>query len=190
MRKVFLLIIACLLLHAGALVIPAWSAGAEESRVLPAVPNAPVSPLPGPAVNEEKFDTSSPSPLDRFLNIRFYVNVVLALLVISGAIYLTLRLFYGGGISPKAGGTAGRKKALRILEKQALTPQKFLCVVEAADRYYLLGVGESQINVLTELEREKAAALYPQGEAISAEFSPFQIYLANLFAKKGSRKQS
>lgn len=175
---------------AGALVIPARPVGAEEGRGLPAVSSVPAAPLPGTAINDDKFDANSPSTLDRFLNLRFYINIVLALLVISGAIYVTLQLFYGGGISPKTGGAAGRKKALRILEKQALTPQKFLCVVEAAERYYLLGVGESQISVLTELEKEKAAALYPQGEAISAEFSPFQIYLANLFAKKGSRKQS
>jgi flagellar biosynthetic protein FliO len=162
--------------------------GAEESGRLPAVSEAPVAPAPADKAGEDRLDAGTLSPLDRFLNLRFYINLVLALLVISGAIYLTLRIFYGSGMS--VGITQGRKRALRILEKQALTPQKFLCVVEAAERCYLLGVSDSQISMLTELDREKVAALHPQGEPSSVEMSAWQACLTGLFTKKGSRKQS
>lgn len=49
-----------------------------------------------------------------------------------------------------------RTKTIRLLERVPIDQRKSLLVVEIQDKVYLIGSAEGQINILMELDREKA----------------------------------
>ncbi|MFH7321220.1 flagellar biosynthetic protein FliO [Desulfurivibrio sp. D14AmB] len=52
-------------------------------------------------------------------------------------------------------GAAGPGGLLKVIETRPLGPKRYLAVVSAADQYFLLGVSEQQINLLSPLDNQE-----------------------------------
>ena len=52
-------------------------------------------------------------------------------------------------------GSGGRGELLQVLETKPLGPRKYLTVVAAAGHYFLLGVADQQINLISRLENHE-----------------------------------
>ena len=79
-------------------------------------------------------------------------RIGLSLLVIVAFIYgmvLLLRKLSGN----KLGGSS-RNKTVHLIEQTYLAPKKSVCLLKLADRAVLVGVTETQISMLTEMEWE------------------------------------
>jgi len=90
------------------------------------------------------------------------------LVVVCGGAWLILRVFYAkaGGMSTFGGfGTGARRRYIRVLERNVISPQKALLLVDVAGRVLLLGVSEQQIRTLAELDADdlEAGASQPVG---------------------------
>ena len=80
------------------------------------------------------------------------------------------------------GAQHSRTKTIRILERMPIDQRKSLLIVEIQEKVYLLGSAEGQINILMELDREKALAV----EAPPAKPASF----ADVLKKTLSREKS
>ncbi len=76
-------------------------------------------------------------------------RIVVALLVIVVIIYAAvflLRRLSGSRLS------GGRGKTIQVIEQTYLAPKKSVCLLKLADRAVLIGITDTSINMLTELE--------------------------------------
>lgn len=76
-------------------------------------------------------------------------RIAISLVVIIGIIYLTvflLRKLSGN----RLGGSKGT--AIQIIEQTYLAPKKSVCLLKLADRAVLVGITDTSINLLTELD--------------------------------------
>lgn len=128
----------------------------------PAVSQAPgMSPQQSESIwQDEENDTSR----EKRMRDSFYRRIALtlfSLMIVSLIAILVLRYVYARqGFIP---GFTQKEKLIRIVERQVLTPQKSLVLVEIAGRYLLLGVSEAKIDYLAEIEgdRIKSEAVEP-----------------------------
>ena len=128
-----------------------------------------------PLLFDETPDAASPDGLPYeaprmgsvILRMALGLVVVTALLVIGLVAYQRL--------SRRGMGIGGAARPLRIVDKVALGPKKWVCLLNAGGRYLLLGVAEKDVNLLTELfppeesdEGADFASLMRQGEPAGA----------------------
>jgi flagellar protein FliO/FliZ len=76
-------------------------------------------------------------------------RIAISLVIIIGIIYLTvflLRKLSGNRLGGKKGTT------IQIVEQAYLAPKKSVCLLKLADRAVLVGITDTNINLLTELE--------------------------------------
>jgi len=83
-------------------------------------------------------------------------RIAITLCIVVAIIYLAvfmLRKLSGGRISGP-----GTGKTIRVIEQTYLAPKKSVCLLKLGDRAVLVGITETNINLLTELEWETLPA--------------------------------
>jgi flagellar protein FliO/FliZ len=96
--------------------------------------------------------------------------------IIVVLIYVVLKKFL-----PMLARTTGlRERSVKILERLPLDQKRSLLVIEVQEKCYLLGVGEGQINVLMELDRDKLQSKAPSESAPTS----FELTLKRMFQKQ------
>jgi len=119
---------------------------AEADRVVDAqqpAAGAPPTQTPEPAFT----GTALPSLL------RLASAMVIVIACIYGAIWLLRRLM------GRKGGLRGNSGSLEVLETACVAPKKTVSLIRVADKAVLVGITESNMSVLTELDPEQTAAL-------------------------------
>ncbi|HET98334.1 MAG TPA: flagellar biosynthetic protein FliO [Desulfurivibrio alkaliphilus] len=74
------------------------------------------------------------------------------LVLIIGLMLFIAAILRKMGLHQKAAGAGG---LLKVIETRPLGPKRYLAVVAAADQYFLLGVSEQQINLLSPLDNHE-----------------------------------
>lgn len=74
------------------------------------------------------------------------LSLLLVIVVIYGTVFL-MRKLTGNRLAG-----AGSKKSVQLIEQTYLAPKKSVCLVKLADRAVLLGMTDTQINFLTEID--------------------------------------
>lgn len=83
------------------------------------------------------------------INIKDILSLILA---ITGIILVLFLTYYGTKWLSKKSGSVLKSKYMNITDRMMLGQNKFLAIAEINGRYYLLGVTESNISILKELE--------------------------------------
>lgn len=90
------------------------------------------------------------------------------LLAISVLVYVALRWvgprLFRWNFSPHG--------SMAVLDRLPLGGHKSVCVVRAVGRYYLIGVTDSQVRLLTELDAQEVESRYPDKARSSLETRP------------------
>ncbi|MFU8819104.1 MAG: flagellar biosynthetic protein FliO [Desulfurivibrio sp.] len=73
--------------------------------------------------------------------------LIIGLMLFIAAVLRKLGLHQGAG---------GGGELLKVIETRPLGPKRYLAVVAAADQYFLLGISDQQINLLSRLDNEAA----------------------------------
>lgn len=107
-----------------------------------------------------------------------YVLVCATLLLALGGLAWLMRRMVGGAVRAKAGG-----RSLQVLDVLPLGGKQRVCVVRCYDRTFVLGVGEKEIGLISEID---AAVSIPVAPATPNKGS-FQDILARL--RGGSRAE-
>ena len=108
------------------------------------------------------------------------------LVLVCVAAWLTVKFLYGRGPMNRFG---FGKQLVRVVDRYQLAAQRYLLTVEIGGKYYLLGVTEQSINMLTQLD----------GDALAKDITwsgqnetgiPFNTYLSALSRRwKRTRKE-
>lgn len=113
----------------------------------------------------------------------FWGQLGLTLFVLLGVMLLipiTLRLLYG-----RSAGLAGRRNAMvKVLERQMLQSNKSVYVIEAAGRYYLIGVADAQMTTLAELDAPTVEARLGEAPAAGSTAQSFTGLLGGLLGRR------
>lgn len=80
--------------------------------------------------------------------------------------------YLAGWTSGAARFSRNRGGRLRLLERMSLGREQYLAVVQAGEKYLLLGVTGSQITLLRELSAEEASAWIEEETGISPDGGP------------------
>ncbi|MCI8525571.1 MAG: flagellar biosynthetic protein FliO [Oscillospiraceae bacterium] len=110
--------------------------------------------------------------------------VLLCVLVIVGAAYWFTKHVVGQRLGGRIG--LGRTDGLRVLTRAQLGRDQSLLVVQAGERYFLLGAAPSGITLLAEFTQEEAEAWKPQDPPADAPPS-FQEALKTVIRGKMKR---
>ncbi len=99
--------------------------------------------------------TQGTSMLDNILSLLW---VLVCVLVIIALAYLFTKYVAGKG----AGflGPGGGSDRFKVLARLSLGREQSLVLVQAGERYFLLGVASAGVSLVSELSREEAQALY------------------------------
>ena len=113
---------------------------------------------------------------------RIVLSLGIIILVIYATVFL-LRKLSGGKVS------GGRGKTIQVIEQTYLAPKKSVCLVKMADRAVLIGVTDTTISLLTELDWD--ALPHETASKANPPQAGFQSVLAEslgkLFTGKGRR---
>ena len=91
------------------------------------------------------------------------LGMLVAIVVVIGLAYWVTRFIAGKGSLPSFG--AGRKDdKLSVLVQMPIGKDQRLAVVQAGERYLLVGVTAQNISLLSELTAEEAAYWLPKNE--------------------------
>jgi len=85
-----------------------------------------------------------------------FMPMVLALVVVLGLLGAAVWVLRRAGIAPRAG-----SQQLRIVTQLALGPRERVLIVEAGDRWWLLGVGAGGVTRLGTMPKGESAAAAP-----------------------------
>ena len=113
------------------------------------------------------------------------LGVLLVLLLVLGGCYLFTR-WAGTGLGGRFGLTASGSH-LRVLERLPVGRDQALLVVEAANRYFLIGSSPSGFSLLAELTEEEGAQWTspPPSDSSARSAAPdFREWLGKLREKK------
>jgi len=91
------------------------------------------------------------------------LQMILVLVAICALAYAVLRY----GVRRFQAGPLGRSRGMRVVQRLGLEPRRSLYVVEIGKKYFVVGVGEGGVSLLSELDAETAAGLEraePSGE--------------------------
>ena len=97
------------------------------------------------------------------------ISLLAVLVVIWVAVQVIRRL-------PGRAGTGVRRSCVRVVDRTYLAPKKTICIVQIGSRYMALGVTESQISALGDLDEEDVQHPVQADSEGSA-----QVPFANLF---------
>ena len=99
------------------------------------------------------------------------VWLLVCVLVIIALAYLFTKYVAGRGYG--ALGMSGGNGRFKVLARLSLGREQSLALVQAGERYLLLGVAPSGVSLVAELTREEAEALYtpPAGQPAPPGFS-------------------
>lgn len=132
------------------LIIPAtvWSTEDGKEVIGENVANIAEQEKVAAATPAKEADIVMPSLTDSVLPslTKIGLSLLLVIVVIYGTIYL-MRKLSGNRLAG-----AGSKKLVQLIEQTYLAPKKSVCLVKLADRAVLLGMTDTQINFLTEIE--------------------------------------
>ncbi len=124
----------------------AWDARAETGQN-----QTPAEPPPATASqNTTETDATVPSVTEEILPTLSRIGV--SLLVIVVIIYATVFLLKK--LSGNKIGGAGKNKTVTVIEQTYIAPKKSVCLLKIADRAVLVGITDTNINMLTECEWE------------------------------------
>lgn len=118
------------------------------------------------------------------------LKAVGALILIIGLLLLLAALVKKMGINRGFGKGGG---LIRVVETRSLGPRKYLAVVEGAGEFFLLGVSDQQISLLTplnnqELIRQELIRQNPTQGSADNESSGFAAYLANVLKQRNPKE--
>lgn len=96
--------------------------------------------------------------------------LVCVVLILGLAYWFTKRVAAPGGLGALV--AAPGTEQLKVLARLALGKEQLLVVVQAGERYFLLGVTQSAVSTLAEFTREEAEAWFagPDGPAAPPSF--------------------
>ena len=113
------------------------------------------------------------------------IKMGLFLGLIIGLIYVSLYLLKRYVYRPISNNSGG---VFQILESTSIAPKKSLLLVKVLDRLLVLGVSESQINALAEIEEASVRELVSKLKTNATHSGDnFQTYLGN-FLKRAKRQ--
>lgn len=90
------------------------------------------------------------------LVVRMVLSLGVVLMLIWGAVYVLQRI---SGKNGQLGG--GNASHIRVLDRAYLAPKKAVYVLQIGSRTFAVGVTDTQISPLTELDSEETRAAYP-----------------------------
>ncbi len=113
---------------------------------------------------------------------RIVLSLGIIILVIYATVFL-LRKLSGGKVS------GGRGRTIQVIEQTYLAPKKSVCLVKMADRAVLIGVTDTTISLLTELDWDALPPeTAPKANSPQAGFQGILTEsLGKLFTGKGRR---
>lgn len=135
------------------LLVAAGGGGAE-----PQSGEVPLTPAADPALRD--------APLAGAPDIGIFgllVKVVLVLAFICAIIYGMFWL-----IAKKGRAHSGRYGLLRLVETMPLGQNRFVGIIEVAQRYFVIGIGDHGVNPIAELDAPEIAGLAKQDDAVAA----------------------
>ena len=110
----------------------------------------------------------NPSPVSWWSTLAYLVSLLAVFAFVVVMAYLAMRLL-GGHLGRRLAGDGGR-----VLENLALGPRMSVCLVEMADRVFLLGVTEQNVTLLSEItDEEEIDRLRRQSLARSVDMGMF-----------------
>ncbi|CAM2009352.1 flagellar biosynthetic protein FliO [Acanthopleuribacter pedis] len=124
----------------------------QSAETQPAENDPPVAdrdPDQGFLISGERPDVKPPIPGNEHLGGAF-LKMLLALGIVIGAIFAFS--YFAKRVLPKQFGIAGGAGNMRLVQNLALGPNRFISLVEVDGRRFLLGVTETQINLLNALD--------------------------------------
>ena len=125
------------------LVQPMWAQAADSTAVAPAI-----------ALQDEADPTAG--GVDAYgLMARMALSLVVVVAVICGVLALLRRLSGRNGL-PGSG-----KSRIRVLERSYIAPKKAVYIVQVGERSLALGVTDTQLTTLAELDPVETLAAYP-----------------------------
>jgi len=95
--------------------------------------------------------------LDNILSVMWLLACVLVVIALA---YLFTK--YVAGRNGSFLGAGGGTDLFKVLARLSLGREQSLILVQAGERYLLLGVAASGVSLVAELTREEAQALYPR----------------------------
>lgn len=110
---------------------------------------------------------------------KYILKTIFALSIISLAIFLVIKLFIK---TPKNIINEDQKNIINLLGSIPLAPNRYLQLVEVAQKVLLLGITENNISILTEIKDKEQIDLIKtyQSKALSKEGFPFGFYLSKM----------
>lgn len=80
-----------------------------------------------------------------------FLKMVFGLVLVLGLIFFLLRY-----VLPRTRmGQSGTRSWMKMMERVSVGPQAHLTVVKILERYFILGVTENSVNLVTELSKEE-----------------------------------
>lgn len=179
---------------------PSVASSAAKGKAAQASPE-PEAASAGAAAPAEKAPTILPTREDgppqltggQDINWGRQITVTIVwLLVICGAAWAVLRLFYQR--SGMLGMGMGRRRLMRVLDRHILSPQKSILILEVGSKILVVGVADQAMTTLAELDPEDLPAIASQPADIArpaVEAAPpaagteaFQDQLTSLFGRR------
>ena len=121
--------------------ICAWGTPADSSGT------PGYAPLQDPVLSEGLPDTYA-------VLARLGLSLLAVIVLICGALLLVRRLSHRGRSGP------GRSR-IRVLERKFIAPKRAVYVIQVGDRTLAVGVSDTQMSTLAELDPEETLAAYP-----------------------------
>jgi len=109
--------------------------------------------------------------------------LILRMIIFLGLILIIIFFVLKKVLPAVMPGVRYRTKNIHILERVPIDQRKSLIIAKIQEKIYLLGCSDGQINILTELDREK---LHQQSETSSPKPLSFSEVLKRTFSKENS----
>lgn len=138
---------------------PTLFAAAATAMTSPVFGQEGVEPVPLPDVSDGLWPA--------MMKLAVAVIVIVALIYVS---MIVMRKFTLG-----KSGILGGKGSLEVLERSYFAPKKFVCLMRVGEKVLLLGVSESNVNLVADVSDQNFSA--PVKNGAREKGSPFRTYL-------------
>lgn len=104
-------------------------------------------------------------------------NVIVTFAAVVLIIYLSYvcSKYIGKGMN-----RGGNSKYMRMLDRLAVGQDRYVAVVQAGEKYLLIGVTQEQVNLLKELTEEELIALNPDSGISAGKPTEFREMMSRL----------